>query len=201
VSRVIGLTGGIASGKSTVAQILAEKGAWIVDADQLARDVVGVGSPALAEISQSFGSGVIAEDGSLDRPQLGRLVFADAEARERLNGIVHPRVLELSRQEIRQAQESGAQLVVYDVPLLYETERSGEFDGTLVVWVDPLTQLLRLRQRTGLTEDEGRQRIASQMPLTRKRELATWVIDNSGSLEATQAQVESLWASDFSQNS
>jgi dephospho-CoA kinase len=201
VSRVIGLTGGIASGKSTVAQILAEKGAWIVDADQLARDVVGVGSPALAEISQSFGSGVIAEDGSLDRPQLGRLVFADAEARERLNGIVHPRVLELSRQEIRQAQESGAQLVVYDVPLLYETERSGEFDGTLVVWVDPLTQLLRLRQRTGLTEDEGRQRIASQMPLTRKRELATWVVDNSGSREATQAQVESLWASEFSQNS
>lgn len=201
MSRVIGLTGGIASGKSTVAQLLAEKGAWIVDADQLARDVVGVGSPVLAEISQSFGPGVIAEDGSLDRPQLGRLVFADAEARERLNGIVHPRVLELSRQEIRQAQESGAQLVVYDVPLLYETERSGEFDGTLVVWVDPLTQLLRLRQRTGLTEDEGRQRIASQMPLTRKRELATWVVDNSGSREATQAQVESLWASDFSQNS
>lgn len=201
MSRLIGLTGGIASGKSTVAQLLAEKGAWIVDADQLARDVVGVGSPVLAEISQSFGPGVIAEDGSLDRPQLGRLVFADAEARERLNGIVHPRVLELSRQEIRQAQESGAQLVVYDVPLLYETERSGEFDGTLVVWVDPLTQLLRLRQRTGLTEDEGRQRIASQMPLTRKRELATWVVDNSGSREATQAQVESLWASDFSQNS
>lgn len=201
MSRLIGLTGGIASGKSTVAQLLAEKGAWIVDADQLARDVVGVSSSALAEISQSFGPGVIAEDGSLDRPQLGRLVFADAEARERLNGIVHPRVLELSRQEIRQAQESGAQLVVYDVPLLYETERSGEFDGTLVVWVDPLTQLLRLRQRTGLTEDEGRQRIASQMPLTRKRELATWVVDNSGSREATQAQVESLWASDFSQNS
>jgi dephospho-CoA kinase len=201
VSRLIGLTGGIASGKSTVAQLLAEKGAWIVDADQLARDVVGVSSSALAEISQSFGPGVIAEDGSLDRPQLGRLVFADAEARERLNGIVHPRVLELSRHEIRQAQESGAQLVVYDVPLLYETERSGEFDGTLVVWVDPLTQLLRLRQRTGLTEDEGRQRIASQMPLTRKRELATWVVDNSGSREATQAQVESLWASEFSQNS
>ncbi len=201
MSRLIGLTGGIASGKSTVAQLLAEKGAWIVDADQLARDVVGVSSSALAEISQSFGPGVIAEDGSLDRPQLGRLVFADAEARERLNGIVHPRVLELSRHEIRQAQESGAQLVVYDVPLLYETERSGEFDGTLVVWVDPLTQLLRLRQRTGLTEDEGRQRIASQMPLTRKRELATWVVDNSGSREATQAQVESLWASDFSQNS
>jgi dephospho-CoA kinase len=201
VSRVIGLTGGIASGKSTVAQLLAEKGAWIVDADHLARVVVGVSSPALAEISQSFGPGVIAEDGSLDRPQLGRLVFADAEARKRLNGIVHPRVLELSRQEIRQAQESGAQLVVYDVPLLYETARSGEFDGTLIVWVDPLTQLLRLRQRTGLTEDEGRQRIASQMPLNRKRELATWVVDNSGSREATQAQVESLWASDFAQNS
>ncbi|MGC1184603.1 MAG: dephospho-CoA kinase [Candidatus Dormiibacterota bacterium] len=197
MSRVIGLTGGIASGKSTVARLLGEKGAWVVDADKLARDAVGLQSPALAEIAQAFGDAVIAEDGALDRAQLGQLVFADEEARQRLNAIVHPRVLELSRQEIRQAQDSGADLVVYDVPLLYETERPKEFDGVLVVWVDPLTQLLRLRQRTGLSEDAARQRIASQMPLSRKRELATWVIDNSGDLEETRALVDSLWSAEF----
>jgi dephospho-CoA kinase len=198
MSRVIGLTGGIASGKSTVAQLLGNKGAWVVDADQLARKVVSLNSPALAEIVHSFGEGMIASDGSLDRPQLGRLVFADAAARERLNAIVHPRVLELSREEIRKAAEAGAGLIVYDVPLLFETSRSEEFDGTLVVWVDPLTQLLRVRERSDLDEDQARARIASQMPLSRKRELATWVIDNSGSLAATRAGVDDLWLTELS---
>jgi dephospho-CoA kinase len=198
MSRVIGLTGGIASGKSTVAQLLGNKGAWIVDADQLAREVVSLNSPALAEIVQTFGEGMIASDGSLDRAQLGRLVFADAVARERLNAIVHPRVLELSREEIRKAAEAGADLIVYDVPLLFETSRSEEFDGTLVVWVDPLTQLLRVRERSDLDEDQARARIASQMPLSRKRELATWVIDNSGSPAATRAGVDDLWLTELS---
>jgi len=197
LSRVIGLTGGIASGKSTVAERLSEKGAWIVDADQLARAVVAVQSPALAEIVESFGAEVIAGDGSLDRPQLGRLVFQDEAARERLNAIVHPRVLELSREEIRRAEAAGAELVVYDVPLLFETSREQEFEGTLVVWVDPLTQLLRLRHRSGLDEDEAKARIEAQLPLSRKRELATWTIDNSGSLEATRAAVDSLWEAEL----
>lgn len=197
MSRVIGLTGGVASGKSTVAAMLGEKGAWVVDADKLARDAVRLHSPALAEISQAFGDAVIAEDGSLDRAQLGQLVFSDEVARQRLNAIVHPRVLDLSRQEIQQALESGADLVVYDVPLLYEAERAQEFDGVLVVWVDPLTQLLRLRQRAGLSEAAARQRIASQMPLGRKRELANWVIDNSGGLEETRTQVDSLWSAEL----
>ncbi|MGC2191530.1 MAG: dephospho-CoA kinase [Candidatus Dormiibacterota bacterium] len=198
--RVIGLTGGIASGKSTVAEILGEKGAWIVDADQLAREVVSVNSPALAEIAMSFGDSVIASDGSLDRAQLGQLVFSDEPARERLNAIVHPRVLELSREEIRKATGAGAGLIVYDVPLLFETSRQGEFEGTLVVWVDPLTQLLRLGQRSGLDEDQARARVASQLPLNRKRELATWVIDNSGSPDATRAAVEDLWTEELSPN-
>ncbi|HVB14472.1 MAG TPA: dephospho-CoA kinase [Candidatus Dormibacteraeota bacterium] len=197
MSRVIGLTGGIASGKSTVAQLLGEKGAWIVDADHLARAVVEINSPALAEIAETFGAGVIGSDGSLDRPKLGQLVFSDETARDRLNAIVHPRVLELSREEIRKAEESGAQLTVYDVPLLFETAREKEFDGTLVVWVDPLTQLLRLRQRSGLDEIQARRRIDSQMPLTRKRELATWMIDNSRSPDATRAAVDALWANEF----
>lgn len=198
MSRVIGLTGGIASGKSTVAGILGEKGAWIVDADQLAREVVSVNSPALAEIAESFGDSVIAIDGSLDRAQLGQLVFSDESAREKLNAIVHPRVLELSREEIRKATGAGAGLIVYDVPLLFETSRQGEFEGTLVVWVDPLTQLLRLGQRSGLDKDQARARVASQLPLNRKRELATWVIDNSGSPDATRAAVEDLWTEELS---
>jgi dephospho-CoA kinase len=198
LSRVIGLTGGIASGKSTVAGILGEKGAWIVDADQLAREVVSVNSPALAEIAESFGDSVIAIDGSLDRAQLGQLVFSDESAREKLNAIVHPRVLELSREEIRKATGAGAGLIVYDVPLLFETSRQGEFEGTLVVWVDPLTQLLRLGQRSGLDKDQARARVASQLPLNRKRELATWVIDNSGSPDATRAAVEDLWTEELS---
>ncbi|HEY6538811.1 MAG TPA: dephospho-CoA kinase [Candidatus Dormibacteraeota bacterium] len=193
MSRVIGLTGGIGSGKSTVAQLLAERGAWIVDADQLARAVVGQGSPALAEIAEAFGPGIIESDGSLDRAQLAQLVFAEDEARERLNRIVHPRVLELSREEIRQAEGAGAGLIAYDVPLLYETGREDEFDGVLVVWADPQTQLLRICRRTGLSEAEAKQRIAAQMPLSRKRELATWVIDNEGSPEQTRAQVQALW--------
>jgi dephospho-CoA kinase len=193
LSRVIGLTGGIASGKSTVAGLLAAKGAWIVDADQLARRVVGPGSPALSEIARSFGPEVIAADGALDRARLGELVFADESARERLNSIVHPGVLELSQDEIREAQSAGAGLVVYDVPLLFETERQGEFDGTLVAWVEPQTQLLRLRLRSDLSEADAQARIASQMPLERKRDLADWVIDNSGSLEETRDLVEALW--------
>ncbi|MGP8249798.1 MAG: dephospho-CoA kinase [Candidatus Dormibacteria bacterium] len=193
MSRVIGLTGGIASGKSTVAGMLAAKGAWIVDADQLARRVVGPGTPALSEIARSFGPDVIAADGSLDRSRLAELVFADESARQRLNAIVHPGVLELSQGEIREAQAAGAGVVVYDVPLLFETQRQKEFDGTLVVWVEPQAQLLRLRLRSDLSEADAMARIAAQMPLDRKRELADWVIDNSGTLEATRELVDALW--------
>lgn len=193
MSRVIGLTGGIASGKSTVAGMLAAKGAWIVDADQLARRVVGPGSTALSEIAQTFGPEVIAADGTLDRRRLAELVFADESARQRLNSIVHPGVLELSQAEIREAQSAGAGIIVYDVPLLFETGRQAEFEGTLLVWVEAQTQLLRLRLRSELSEAEAEARIASQMPLERKRELADWVIDNSGTLEGTQELVDVLW--------
>ncbi len=193
MSRVIGLTGGIASGKTTVAEMLGALGAHVVDADQLARRVVEVGSPALHEIKAAFGEAMIAKGGELDRARLGELVFADAQARDRLNQIVHPRVMELSREEIQQAQRSGARLVVYDVPLLFEAERAAEFDGVLVVWVSPQVQVLRLRQRAGLDEAAARARIEAQMPLGRKRELARWVIDNSGSRERTRLAVGELW--------
>jgi dephospho-CoA kinase len=198
VSRVIGLTGGIASGKSTVAGMLADKGAWVVDADQLARRAVEPGSLGIQEITGEFGPGVIAADGSLDRARLGELVFSDEDARRRLNSIVHPKVLELSQEQIRKADRAGARLVVYDVPLLFETGREGEFDAILLVAVDPVTQLGRLRQRSGLDESQARARIGSQMPLERKRELATWVIDNSGTLEETRIAVDDLWLAELS---
>ena len=198
MSRVIGLTGGIASGKSTVAGMLADKGAWVVDADQLARRAVEPGSLGIQEITGEFGPGVIAADGSLDRARLGELVFSDEDARRRLNSIVHPKVLELSQEQIRKADRAGARLVVYDVPLLFETGREGEFDAILLVAVDPVTQLGRLRQRSGLDESQARARIGSQMPLERKRELATWVIDNSGTLEETRIAVDDLWLAELS---
>jgi dephospho-CoA kinase len=136
---------------------------------------------------------VIAAGGDLDRRRLAELVFADESARQRLNSIVHPEVLELSRAEIREAQSAGAGIIVYDVPLLFETERQAEFEGTLLVWVEAQTQLLRLRLRSDLSEADARARIASQMPLERKRELADWVIDNSGTLDATRDLVDALW--------
>ncbi len=193
MARVIGLTGGVASGKSTVAGMLAAQGAWVVDADQLARRVVAPGTPALSEIARAFGREVLGPDGTLDRRRLGDLVFADAGARERLNQIVHPRVLELSREEIEGALADGAKVVVYDVPLLFETGREREFSATLVVYADPETQLARLQRRSGLDRSAAQARVDAQMPLAQKRSLATWVIDNSGGLAETQAAVDRLW--------
>ncbi len=197
MSRVIGLTGGIASGKSTVAGMLAARGAFVVDADQLARRAVAPGTPALQEIASEFGKEAIGGDGTLDRQRLGKVVFADPQARERLNRIVHPRVLELSREEIAAAQAAGAELVVYDVPLLYETGRQDEFSATLLVYCDPVAQLQRLQQRSELELEAAEARIGAQMPMERKRELATWVIDNSGPLSETEAEVARLWAAEL----
>ncbi len=193
LTRVIGLTGGIASGKSTVAAMLAEKGAFVVDADQLARQAVEPGSPTLARVAAAFGSEMIGPDGCLDRARLGEVVFSDQPARDRLNAIVHPRVMELSREEIRRAREAGSSLVVYDVPLLFESGREKEFDGTLLVFARPETQLLRLRERSGLEEAVARARIEAQIPIWRKLAMATWIIDNGGSLDRTQMAVDRLW--------
>jgi dephospho-CoA kinase len=198
LSRVIGLTGGIASGKSTVAAMLAGKGAFVVDADQLARKAVEPGSPALEEVASAFGREMIGPDGSLDRARLGELAFSDQQARERLNAIVHPRVMELSQEEIRRASEAGSSLVVYDVPLLFETGREKEFDGTLVVFARPETQLLRLRERSGLEEAAARSRIEAQIPIWRKLAMATWIIDNGGSRDQTQMAVDRLWEAELS---
>lgn len=191
--RLIGLTGGIGTGKSTVARMLSARGATLVDADLLAREVVEPGTPALAEIAAEFGPAVLRGDGSLDRTALGALVFTDEEKRLRLNAITHPRVGELMQQRVAEALASAAPLVVVDIPLLFEGNRQGLFEGVLLVWAPPAVQLRRLVERDGWKEEEARQRVASQMPVEEKRALATWVIDNSGSLADTEAQVERWW--------
>ena len=191
--RLIGLTGGIGTGKSTVAAMLVARGAALVDADRLAREVVEPGTPGLAEIVAEFGPGVLLPDGSLDRPALGAVVFADEGRRLRLNAITHPRVGELMQQRVAEALASAAPLVVVDVPLLFEGNRQGGFEGTMLVWAPPPVQLARLVERDGWPEDEARRRIAAQMPVDDKRALATWVIDNSGTLADTQAQLDAWW--------
>ena len=190
---VIALTGGIATGKSTVAGMLAGLGAAIVDADELARAVVAPRTPGLARVAASFGPGILRDDGSLDRDRLGELIFADTKARRQLEAIIHPEVTELSRERIERALAAGAQLVVYEIPLLFETGREAEFPTSILVYLDPVSQLRRLMARSNLGEAAARARIESQMALDRKRQLATWVVDNSASLASTRDQVEALW--------
>jgi len=190
--RVLGLTGGIGSGKSMVASMFAQLGADVIDADQLARDVVEPGQPALEEIASAFGRDILLPDGRLNRGKLARIIFADPVARGTLNAITHPRIRERMDAEIT-ARRSRAGVLVADIPLLYENNRTRAVETVIVVWVDPKTQLRRLQERDGLSKEEARQRIAAQMPLDEKRARADVVIDNSGSRENTRRQVEAVY--------
>ena len=187
----IGLTGGIGSGKSTVAALLAARGAVVVDADRIAREVVEPGTPGLAAVVGAFGPGVLAGDGSLDRAALAAIVFADPEARARLDGIVHPLVRARAREVIGQAAPDA--VVVQDVPLLVETGQAGAHDLVLVVETDLETRVARLLQR-GLSEDDARARIAAQATDEQRRAVADVVLDNSGGPEALAGQVDRFWA-------
>ncbi|NPV27589.1 MAG: dephospho-CoA kinase [Firmicutes bacterium] len=192
--RVIGLTGGIATGKSTVAEILRQLGAVVLDADQIAREIVAPGQPAWREIVDYFGPEVLRSDGTLDRPVLGQRVFADPVARQKLNAITHPQVrAEFERQLARLRQESLDRVVFLDVPLLIEAGMNDLVDEIWVTAVDEQTQLKRLMERDGLSEAAARQRIASQMPLAEKVKVADRVIDNRGSITDTVSQVRKLW--------
>jgi dephospho-CoA kinase len=188
--RRIGLTGGIGSGKSTVSALLAERGAVVVDADLIAREVVEPGTPGLAAVVEAFGTDVLAADGSLDRPALAAVVFADPAARRRLDGIVHP-LVRARASELEAAAPPGA-VVVHDVPLLVETGRAGRFDLVLVVAADVETRVARLVRR-GLTEDDARARIAAQATDEQRRAVADVVLDNSGTPEQLAAQVDRFW--------
>ena len=190
--KVLGLTGGIGSGKSMVASMFAQLGADVIDADQLARDVVEPGQPALDEIATAFGRDILLPDGRLDRGKLARIIFADPVARAKLNGITHPRIRERMDAEIA-ARGSRPGVLIVDIPLLYENDRARAVEAVIVVWVDQQTQLRRLDERDGLTAEEARQRIAAQMPLDEKRARADVVIDNNGSRENTRRQVEAIY--------
>jgi dephospho-CoA kinase len=191
--RVIGLTGGIASGKSTVARLLAEHGAPIVDADQLARRVVEPGQPALDESVKQFGRELLDENGALDRKQMAALVFHDAAKRRMLNAIMHPRIAIETQTELQRLRASGAPLAVYEAALLVENGVHHGLDGLIVVAVNEATQHARLKTRDQLDDTAADARLASQAPLDDKLKAATWVIDNNGSLEDTRAQVDALW--------
>jgi dephospho-CoA kinase len=190
--RVLGLTGGIGSGKSMVAQTFAQLGAVVIDADQLAREVVEPGQPALQEIATAFGRDVLLSDGRLDRSKLAGIIFADPAERARLDAITHPRIRARMDEEIK-ARRSGPGVLIVDIPLLYENARTHSVERVIVVWVDPQTQLRRIRRRDGLSAEAARQRIAAQMPLDAKRARADHVIDNSGSREDTRRQVEAIY--------
>jgi dephospho-CoA kinase len=190
--KVLGLTGGIGSGKSMVASMFAQLGADVIDADRLARDVVEPGQPALQEIASTFGRDILLPDGRLDRGKLGRIIFADPVARGTLNAITHPRIRERMDAEIA-ARQSGPGVLIVDIPLLFENERTDRVETVIVVWVDTETQLRRLVERDELSEHDARQRIAAQMPLDEKRARADVVIDNSGSRENTRRQVDAIY--------
>src|SRR5256884_4522541 len=175
-----------------VASMFAQLGADVIDADQLAREVVQPGQPALEEIAAAFGRDILLPDGRLDRGMLARIIFADPVARARLNAITHPRIQERMATEMA-LRGSRPGVLIVDIPLLYENDRTSSVESVIVVWVDPKTQLRRLIERDGLTADEARQRIAAQMPLDEKRARADLVVDNSGSRENTRRQVEAIY--------
>lgn len=189
--RIIGLTGGIASGKSTVARMFATLGAKVVDADVLAREVVEPGRPALAEIAARWPHVVI--DGVLDRKALAATIFGSDVERRALNAITHPRIAQASMARMAEFAEAGEQAAIYEAALIVENDLDRGMDGLVVVSVPLAVQQQRLIQREGLGAEQAQARLAAQAPLAAKLARATWVIDNAGTLAETQAQVEQVW--------
>jgi dephospho-CoA kinase len=188
----VGLTGGIGAGKSEVSRLLVERGAVLIDADRIAREVVAPGTPGLAAVVEAFGEEVLAADGSLDRPRLGSIVFADAAKLATLNAIVHPLVGARSR-ELEEAAADDA-VVVHDVPLLTENGLAPLYDVVIVVEASPETQLDRLVRLRGMTEEDARARMAAQATPEQRREIADIVIDNDVPLADLERRVKDVWA-------
>ena len=192
--RIIGLTGGIGTGKSTVAAMLAARGAAVVDADRIAREVVEPGTAGLEAVAGAFGPEVVTASGALDRARLAAIVFADPESRLRLEALTHPLILARIADQVADLVLSEPPLIAVDVPLLFEGGRQSDFPGgVLLVYAEAATQIRRLRERDGLGDKAARQRLAAQLPIERKRELATWVIDNGGSRADSEAAVNLWW--------
>jgi dephospho-CoA kinase len=187
----VGLTGGIGSGKSTVSRLLAERGAVVIDSDVLAREVVEPGTPGLSAVVAEFGDGVLAADGRLDRERLGALVFADADARARLNSIVHPLVRAASAQRLAGLPDDA--VVVHDVPLLVEAGLTDAYDLVVVVSVSPAVQLDRLVRLRGMTAEAAQARIAAQAAPAERLAVADVVLTNDGTRAELAMQVDALW--------
>jgi dephospho-CoA kinase len=194
VALIIGLTGGIASGKSTVARMLLELGIPVIDADQIAREVVEIGEEAYWQIVERFGEKILQDDKTIDRTKLGAIVFNDEEKRKVLNGIVHPAVRKKMLEQKEQYIRSGAKTVVLDIPLLFESKLTYLVDKVIVVFVDEHTQLERLMARNGFSKEEAEVRIRAQMPLREKITKADAVIDNNGSIKKTKEQLLNILA-------
>src|ERR1700687_694427 len=192
--RIIGLTGGIATGKRTVSAILRELGPAVIDADELARQVVEPGSTVLSEIDRRF-PGVVGDDGRLDRTRLAERIFSNPEDRAALNALLHPRIQKLFVEKTAALAQQGEQLVIYDAALLIENGLHEKMDGVILVTAPRETQITRLAERNGLTRAQAEARLSSQMPLGEKLRFARWTIDNSGDLIATRAQVDQVWRS------
>ncbi len=192
--RLVGLTGGIATGKSSFAEALRALGVPVLDADRMAREAVAPGSPGLAAVVRAFGEGVLDGAGALDRKRMAERVFADAAARARLEAIVHPEVRRAVRAEVERLAAAGHDLVVYDVPLLYETGLDREVDCVVVVHAPPEVQEARLAARDGLSAEEARARLAAQMPIDEKAARADVVVENRGDLAALRAKAAPLLA-------
>jgi dephospho-CoA kinase len=191
---LVGLTGGIASGKSVVAARLAEHGAVVVDADQIAREVVEPGTPALERIREEFGDAVITPDGSLDRAALGAIVFSDEAKRSILNGITHPAVLELSQRRFAEAGAADPEaIVVYDVPLLSEVRGKAEFDVVVVVSAPEEVRIERMVSLRGMSREDAEGRIRSQVPEADRRALADILIESGGTLDETLSRADEVW--------
>jgi dephospho-CoA kinase len=190
--KLIGLTGGIASGKSTVAKILARLGAAIVNADTLSREVVEPGRAAWKEIVDKFGAGVLQPDQSLDRQKLRAIIFNDPDARRTLESIIHPRVRALAEKRIREHADSGYDVVVYEVPLLFEGNLQESLRPVILVACDIDTQQQRLQERDQLDSSSAQKQIEAQMSLAEKRRLADYIIENNGGMDDLERQVRAV---------
>jgi len=192
---ILGITGNIASGKSTVSRELARLGAVVVDADQLSREVVESGSSVLKKMVKVFGAEILKHDGVLDRDKLGQMVFADVKVRAMLERIVHPEIAKKSIERLQELkQRTDIPLIVYEAPLLFEVGAESRVDQVLVVKIDHDEQLKRLQVRDGLSKVAAQQRMAAQMPQQEKLTRADFVVDNTGSIEETLKQVDLLWS-------
>jgi len=200
MAAVLALSGGIATGKSTVARFLASLGATVIDADAIVHELQAPGAPLLDAIAEAFGSGLIDAEGRLDRNALGATVFRDPAARRRLEEIVHPKVIATMAERVASAQATGAPLIVMDIPLLFERsensasrESGPSFEATVLVYAPEPLQIERQMNRDGCDREAALQRIRAQLPIESKKALADIVIDNSGTLEETQLQTQMLY--------